>query len=38
MDSNMQFEFTNQSSNLGKKTAIFKTLATTFFEIKKKKK
>ena len=35
MDSNMQFEFSKQSSNLGKKTVIFKTLATTFFEIKK---
>ena len=38
MNSNLQFEFTNQRSNLGKKTAIFKTLATTLFEIKKKKK
>ena len=38
MNSNLQFEFSNQSSNLGKKTAIFKTLATTFFEIKKKEK
>ena len=38
MNSNLQFEFSNQSSNLGKKTAIFKTLATTFFEIKKKRK
>ena len=35
MDSNMQFEFSKQSSNLGKKTVIFKTLAPTFFEIKK---
>ena len=34
----MQFEFSKQSSNIGKKIAIFKTLATTFFEIKKKKK
>ena len=38
MDSNMQFEISKQSSNLGKKTVIFKTLATTFFEIKKKEK
>ena len=38
MNSNLQFEFSNQSSNLGKKTAIFKTLATTFFEIKEEKK
>ena len=38
MDSNFQLEFNNQSSNLGKKTVIFKTSATTFFEIKKKKK
>ena len=38
MDSNLQFEFSNQSSNLEKKTVIFKTLATTFFEIKKNKK
>ena len=36
MNSNLQFEFSNQSLNLGKKTVIFKTLATTFFEIKKK--
>ena len=36
MDSNMQFEFSKQISNLGKKNVIFKTLATTFFEIKKK--
>ena len=38
MNSNLQFEFSNQSSNIRKKTVIFKTLATTFFEIKKKNK
>ena len=38
MNSNLQFEFSNQSSNLGKKAVFFKTIATTFFEIKKKKK
>ena len=38
MNSNLQFGFSNQSSNIGKKTAIFKTLANTFFEIKNKRK
>ena len=38
MDSNVQFEFSKQISNPGKKKVIFKTLATTFFEIKKKEK
>ena len=38
MNINLQFEFTYQSSNLGKKTVFFKTIATTFFEIKKKNK
>ena len=33
MDSNFQLEFSNQSSNLGKKIVIFKTSTTTFFEI-----
>ena len=36
MDSNFQLDFNNPSSNLEKKTVIFKTSATTFFEIKKK--
>ena len=31
MDSNLQFEFSNSSSNLGK-TGILTTSATTFFE------
>ena len=33
MNSNLQFEFSNQSSNLRKKTVIFKTSSNTFFEI-----
>ena len=37
MNSNLQFDFNNPSSNLGKKTVVFKTWATTFFEIKKKR-
>ena len=37
MDSNLQFEFSNQNSNLGKKIVIFKSSATTIFEIWKKK-
>ena len=37
MKSNLQFEFSNQSSNLGKKAVFFKTIATTFFEIEKNK-
>ena len=36
MKSNLEFEFSNQSSNLGKKAVFFKTIATTFFEIEKK--
>ena len=37
MDSNLQFEFNNSSSNLGK-NGILKTSATTFFENLEKEK
>ena len=36
MNSNLQFEFSNQSSNLGKKTVIFKPQPPPSLKLKKK--